>query len=62
MRDQGVDVNPPQVADQPLAARAASSQASHVRRRSAWTSRTIGSKLGNQIVRGLLGSIFGGKR
>ena len=26
------------------------------------TSRTIGSKLGNQIVRGLLGSIFGGKR
>ena len=26
------------------------------------TTRTIGSKLGNQIVRGLLGSIFGGKR
>lgn len=45
MRDRGVDVNPPQVADQPLAARATSSQASHVRRRSAWTSRTIGSRV-----------------
>ena len=26
------------------------------------TTRTIGAKLGNQIVRGILGSIFGGKR
>lgn len=26
------------------------------------TSRTVGSKLGNQIVRGILGGIFGGKR
>ncbi|NIJ68499.1 helicase HerA-like domain-containing protein [Xanthomonas sp. 60] len=26
------------------------------------TSRTVGTRLGNQIVRGLLGSIFGGKR
>lgn len=26
------------------------------------TTRTMGSKLGNQIVRGLLGGIFGGKR
>jgi hypothetical protein len=26
------------------------------------TTRTIGTKLGNQIVRGILGSIFGGKR
>ncbi|MGE8287489.1 MAG: helicase HerA-like domain-containing protein, partial [Stenotrophomonas sp.] len=26
------------------------------------TTRTVGTKLGNQIVRGILGSIFGGKR
>ena len=26
------------------------------------TSRTIGTKLGNQILRGIMGSIFGGKR
>ena len=26
------------------------------------TTRTMGSKLGNQIVRGILGSIFGGRR
>jgi RNA recognition motif-containing protein len=26
------------------------------------TTRTIGTRLGNQIVRGILGSIFGGKR
>ncbi len=26
------------------------------------TTRTVGTKLGNQIVRGLLGGIFGGKR
>ncbi len=26
------------------------------------TTRTVGTKLGNQIVRGILGGIFGGKR
>ena len=26
------------------------------------TTRTVGTRLGNQIVRGLLGGIFGGKR
>ena len=26
------------------------------------TTRTVGSKLGNQIVRGILGGLFGGKR